>query len=173
MKNIEKLILYIKNEYKKVPRPKRGTRVVKKKPKAFLTRGVVPTRSLKEIEKDIQRSILDKSILIGINKITRILERQVSILSKVKQISKKSESADHIQIQAIVYANDVRPIWLTEHLSPLSEALKIPLIAYPSLTPSFILSQAVDVKHCCCIAITKQFIDCHPSAQEYIKGISE
>ncbi|XP_021280334.1 uncharacterized protein LOC110413727 [Herrania umbratica] len=66
---------------------------------------------------------LKQQFAIGINDVTRVLERMAPIADKGS-----SAQAPCLRLQAILLAADCNPRWLTKHLPTLASSRKVPLI---------------------------------------------
>ncbi|XP_007051301.2 PREDICTED: uncharacterized protein LOC18613811 [Theobroma cacao] len=66
---------------------------------------------------------LKQQFAIGVNDVTRVLERMAPIADKGS-----SAQAPCVRLQAILLAADCNPRWLTKHLPTLASSRKVPLI---------------------------------------------
>ncbi|OMO64136.1 Ribosomal protein L7Ae/L30e/S12e/Gadd45 [Corchorus capsularis] len=66
---------------------------------------------------------LKQQFAIGVNDVTRVLERMAPIADK-----RSSAQAPCVRLQAVLLAGDCNPKWLTKHLPSLASSRKVPLI---------------------------------------------
>ncbi|XVF22200.1 hypothetical protein REPUB_Repub12eG0153200 [Reevesia pubescens] len=70
-----------------------------------------------------EKNWLKQQFAIGVNDVTRVLERMAPIADKGS-----SAQSPCVKLQAILLAADCNPKWLTKHLPMLASSRKVPLI---------------------------------------------
>ncbi|KAI6697653.1 hypothetical protein NL676_017772 [Syzygium grande] len=76
---------------------------------------------------------LKQQFAVGVNEVTRVLERMPPSNGAAddcpqKSLTSGSNDASYPQLQAILLASDCNPRWLTRHLPSLASSRKVPLI---------------------------------------------
>ncbi|KAF8042957.1 hypothetical protein BT93_A1326 [Corymbia citriodora subsp. variegata] len=75
---------------------------------------------------------LKQQFAIGVNEVTRLLERMPpsngADASPLESLVSGNDNASCPQLQAILLASDCNPRWLTRHLPSLASSRKVPLI---------------------------------------------
>ncbi|KAL2326557.1 hypothetical protein Fmac_025615 [Flemingia macrophylla] len=118
---------------------------------------------------------LKQQFSIGVNDVTRILERMnpCTELERFTELSpsRSNHKASSVKLQAVLVASDCNPRWLTKHLPSLASSRSVPLIfVRDNKQGSLRLGELVQLKTAMAIGIKVKGSTINKIVQEIIQG---
>ncbi|KAI3768914.1 hypothetical protein L6452_00010 [Arctium lappa] len=101
-----------------------------------------------------QKIWLKQQFCIGVNDVSRVLERMPPVSGSSQNATSRNAKAIPLQLQAILLATDCNPGWLTKHLSCLASSREVPVIFVKDKKGgSFKLGEMVNLKTAMAIGV--------------------
>ncbi|XP_024968654.1 uncharacterized protein LOC112508103 [Cynara cardunculus var. scolymus] len=101
-----------------------------------------------------QKIWLKQQFSIGVNDVTRVLERMPPVSGSSQNATSRNAKAFPLQLQAILLATDCNPRWLTKHLPSLASSREVPVIFVKDKKGgSFKLGEMVNLKTAMAIGV--------------------
>ncbi|KAG6579150.1 hypothetical protein SDJN02_21778 [Cucurbita argyrosperma subsp. argyrosperma] len=95
---------------------------------------------------------LKKQFAIGVNEVTRVLERMTPSEDSARIVNPNYKACT-VRLQAILLTADCNPRWLTNHVPSLAISRKVPLILVKDKEGSLRLGELVNLKTAIAIGI--------------------